>query len=193
MAISPRRQAFDRAVQNAVWGFLDWCAEHWLALFNTAWFIMFFFPVFGGPMFSAMGWHDAANFIWDVTGALCHHMPERSFYVFGEQMYFCHRMAALHGFMFFFGILYIPMRRRLKGLPTWLAVAYCAPLAVDGFTQLFGWRESTWELRVATGGFFALAAIWYVYPHFELLMPLIRRSLRVDLAGQVRIDRSLPL
>jgi len=26
------------------------------------------------------------------------------------------------------------------------------PIALDGFTQLFGWRESTNELRVITGG-----------------------------------------
>jgi len=176
--ISTRRQAFDRAVQGAVWGSLDWCAEHWLALLNTAAFFSFFLPVVGAPAFYALEWRSAGDLIMLATSPLCHRMPSRSFYLFGEQMAFCHRMAALHGFFFFFGMAYIPVRRRLKSLPTWLAIAYCLPLAVDGTTQLFGWRESTWELRVATGAFFALAAVWYMFPHLELLMPLVRRSLR---------------
>jgi uncharacterized membrane protein len=178
MAISPRRQAFDRAVQNGVWGVLDWCAEHWLALLNTGAFVLFFIPVFVAPAFMAMGWHDAGNAIMMAFSALCHQMPERSFYLFGEQLGLCHRMAALHGFFFLFGMLYITVRRRLGGLPTWLAVVYCLPLVIDGTTQLFGWRESTWELRVATGAFFALSAVWYMYPHLELIMPVVRRSLR---------------
>lgn len=176
--LSPRRQAFDRALQGAVWGFLDWCAMHWLALLNAAAFIAFFFPVFAAPAFRAWGWDAPSDLIWAVTTPICHHMPSRSFFIFGEQMALCHRQAALHGFFFLFGMAYIPLRRRLKSLPTWLAVVYCLPLAVDGTTQLFGWRESTWELRVATAAFFSLAAVWYMFPHLELLMPLVRRSLR---------------
>lgn len=176
--LSPRRQAFDRAVQGTAWGTLAWCAQHWLFLLNTVAFIAFFFPVFASPAFMALGWHEAADFMMVVTSPICHHMPSRSFFLFGEQMAYCQRNAALFGFFFLFGVLYILVRRRLKSLPTWLAVAYCLPLAVDGTTQLFGWRESTWELRVGTGAFFALAAVWYMFPHLELLMPLVRRSLR---------------
>jgi len=176
--LSPRRLALDRAIQGGVWGLLDGCAEHWLAILNTGAFIGVFLPVIAAPAFMALGWHDAGNVIMMALSVLCHQMPERSFYLFGEQLGLCHRMAALHGFFFLFGMLYIPVRRRLKSLPTWLAVVYCLPLAIDGTTQLFGWRESTWELRVATGAFFALSAVWYMYPHLELIMPMVRRSLR---------------
>jgi hypothetical protein len=34
-----------------------------------------------------------------------------------------------------------------------IILATLLPVAVDGFTQLFGWRESTNELRVLTGVF----------------------------------------
>jgi uncharacterized membrane protein len=45
-------------------------------------------------------------------------------------------------------------------------------MALDGFTQLFGWRESTWELRVITGLLFGFASGWLVYPRFDLAMGL---------------------
>jgi uncharacterized membrane protein len=41
------------------------------------------------------------------------------------------------------------------------------PMALDGFTQLFGWRESTWELRVMTGLIFGLASGWLVLPRLD--------------------------
>ena len=34
----------------------------------------------------------------------------------------------------------------------------------DGTTQMFGWRESTWELRVMTGTLFGLSTVWFVLP-----------------------------
>ena len=39
-----------------------------------------------------------------------------------------------------------------------------SPMALDGLTQLVGWRESTWELRMATGVLFGLASGWFLYP-----------------------------
>ena len=42
-----------------------------------------------------------------------------------------------------------------------------APMALDGFTQLFGFRESTWELRVVTGTLFGIASVWLIYPHLQ--------------------------
>jgi hypothetical protein len=40
-------------------------------------------------------------------------------------------------------------------------------MALDGVTQLLGWRESTWELRVSSGLLFGLASAWFVYPRIE--------------------------
>ena len=46
-----------------------------------------------------------------------------------------------------------------------------APMAVDGLTQLGGWRESIWELRLATGVLFGLASAWLLYPRFAAMVP----------------------
>ncbi len=177
--LSPRRAALDRAVL----GLLEAAARHWLLLINLISFAAVALPVLAAPWLLAHGAFGPARTIFDLYKLICHQMPERSFFIFGEQMAFCQRDAAIFGAFFLAGVGYIPLRRRLRSLPTWLAVAYCAPLAVDGVTQLFGWRESTWELRIATGALFGLTAVWYVFPHLELLMRLVATDLHHDRAA----------
>ena len=45
-----------------------------------------------------------------------------------------------------------------------------SPAPLDGITQMFGLRESTWVLRVITGTLFGLGNIWFV-------LPLIQKTL----------------
>ncbi len=66
-------------------------------------------------------------------------------------------------------------RRRLRPLTWRLYLLLILPMAVDGFTQAFGWRESNWELRTITGGLFAVATVLAVFPRVE--------SYLLDLAG----------
>lgn len=176
--VSPRRQAFDRAIQRGVLGLLEWGSDHWLLLINSVSFVLLLLPTLLAPAFLAWGWNLPVQLIFWAYSSVCHQMPSRSFFVFGQQMAFCQRNTAIFGAFFLFGMVYILFRRRMKSLPTWLAVVYSLPMAIDGFTQLFGWRESTWELRLATGAFFGLAAVWYVFPHLELLMRLVSRQLK---------------
>jgi hypothetical protein len=49
-------------------------------------------------------------------------------------------------------------------------------MALDGTTQMFGWRESNWILRTVTGTLFGLGSVWFV-------LPLIHKTLMEDLAG----------
>ncbi len=175
--ISPRRQALDRTVQTALYATLRWFADHWLALVNIAAFIAVLLPTAVAPLLQLAGYDQAADAIFIVYSFTCHQMPSRSFFPWGEQMAMCHRMTAIHASFFVFGMLYITVRRRFRPLPFPLLVAYSFPMAADGFTQLFGWRESTWELRVMTGTLFGLAVVWYTFPHFELLMRITSYSL----------------
>ncbi len=43
-------------------------------------------------------------------------------------------------------------------------------MAVDGFTQLVGWRESTVELRTLTGALFGAASVWLIYPRVDAVL-----------------------
>ena len=180
--VSPRRQAFDAAVQRWLYGAALWGARHWLAVVNCVAFVVFALPTVGVPLLRLVGWDSQADAIAAVYSLTCHQMPERSWFPWGEQMAMCHRMTAIHGSFFLFGLLYTRVRRRFRPLPTTLLVAYSFPMAVDGFTQLFGWRESTWELRLFTGTLFGLAVVWYCFPHFELVMRLAVHSLSRQLA-----------
>ena len=185
-AVSPKRQELDRGVQIAVLSALHWGVMHWLLIINSVGFVIVALPTVVAPAFLAWGWHAPAELIFMAYSSLCHQMPSRSFFPFGEPMAFCHRMLAIHAGFFIAGMVYILFRRRLKSLPTWLAVVYSLPMAVDGFTQLFGWRESTWELRLATGGFFGLAVVWYVFPHLELLMGILARQLKDQMSALIK-------
>ncbi len=44
-------------------------------------------------------------------------------------------------------------------VPFPIAIVLIAPLVIDGFTQLFGLRQSTNEIRFATGILFAIGLI----------------------------------
>jgi uncharacterized membrane protein len=41
------------------------------------------------------------------------------------------------------------------------------PMALDGGTQLFGWRESNVFLRLLTGTIFGLGTAWFLFPQIE--------------------------
>ena len=65
------------------------------------------------------------------------------------------------------GLLYGLVRDRMRPLPFKVFVVLCIPIAVDGLTQLFGWRESNWLLRTLTGALFGFAAVWLAYPYVD--------------------------
>jgi len=100
----------------------------------------------------------------------------------GYKMAFCERDLALYGGVFFFGLLFALLARKwLKPLPWWGLVLFALPIAVDGFTQLFGLRESTPELRVVTGLVMAAGGVWFAYPYVEATMLDLRKSVAAKL------------
>ena len=178
---SPERTDFERTVQRRMLRLIRSGADHWLLLVNAAAGALFALPVLIAPALEALGLHGPAQLIFWAYGSQCHQMPSRSFYLWGEQMALCHRMSAIYGSCFLFGMSYIMLRRRLGALPFWLLAAYSFPMAVDGFTQLFGWRESNWELRLLSGAFFALGTVWYIFPRVELVMRVFRHQLDAEI------------
>lgn len=85
----------------------------------------------------------------------------------GYQMAFCQRDTAIYLSLFLATAAYATLgrRRRLAPLPwRWYALAL-VPIAIDGTTQLVGWRESTPMLRSVTGALFGGATAMLVLPH----------------------------
>jgi uncharacterized membrane protein len=114
---------------------------------------------------------------------------ERGDQQLGFKMALCERDIAIYGAMLIATILYAIARRfrRVRGLPWWLFVIIgLGPIALDGFSQLFGTygqaldiaffqqsifnRESTPFLRTATGALFGFTLIWTVFPYVDSSM-----------------------
>ena len=69
-----------------------------------------------------------------------------------------------------------PAGRPLPKLPLWGYALLLVPLAIDGGTQLIGWHESTWPLRLITGVLFGAATVWLAYPYVQDAMDDVLRS-----------------
>lgn len=99
---------------------------------------------------------------------LCHQMPERSYFIFGNQMPVCVRCTGIY-FGFLIGTIIYPFIRGLKTreIPhRWILILALLPLGIDGFTQLIGLRESTNDLRIITGMFFGMLTAFFIMPAF---------------------------
>ena len=166
--------------------------RHWLFALNAL-VAAYVGGAFLAPVLAASGWNDAAQPIYGFYHLLCHQWAFRSFFLFGVQpvygqdaltalgadpfgfignasvgwkMAFCERDLAIYVGLLMVG-LYFAGRRTMRPLGFVAYGLLALPMAIDGFTQLFGWRESTWELRVVTGLLFGLASAWLVYPRFD--------------------------
>ena len=107
---------------------------------------------------------------------MCHGRPERSLAIADVAMPICARCVGIYA-----GLLaglaafwLIPYLRESVVRP--FALAAVVPLAIDGLTQLAGLRESTNELRIATGIVAGLAFGMWVLSAVERTGPALVRS-----------------
>jgi uncharacterized membrane protein len=190
--------------QNAARSLGYWLLQHWLALVNLAAALFAGLPL-AAPLLMAAGWHAPALLIYTLYHAACHQWPGRSYFLFGPQVVYsmdelnraglgmarefvgdaavgfkvayCERDLAIYTTVLLTGLLYALVRTRARPLPWRVFLLALAPMALDGFPQLFGWHESTWLLRTLTGVLAGFAGVWLLYPRIE-------RAVRVELAGQ---------
>ena len=125
------------------------------------------------------------DFIGWFYSNLCHQLPFRTLYYDGIKMPVCARDVSIYiatalGLIFF----------RLKGFGTKefkmnyvLLVLLFIPTALDGFTQLFGFRESTNLLRLIAGFLFGVSyayIIVWALPLIYVLLELIITAVKKD-------------
>jgi len=166
--------------------------RHWLLAVNVG-CALFVGGALLAPIAAVLGWQSAADALYAAYHLACHQWAFRSFFLFGQQpiyseqqlldlgvdpfgfagspslgwkMAFCERDLAIYLGLLVVGLLYA-RRRDLRPAGFLLYGLLILPMALDGFTQLFGWRESTWELRVSTGLLFGLASAWLVLPRLD--------------------------
>jgi uncharacterized membrane protein len=177
-------------------------AKHWLFGANLAWGLYVGLPILA-PILMLTGHIWLGNLIHTAYKVACHQIPWRSFFIGGPKMVYtydelrtlvgpaltlryigdatigykvaiCQRDVATYGIIFLAGLVFGLVRLRLKPLPIWAFVLSLVPMGMDGITQLFGLRESNWQLRIITGALFGLASVWLAYPYLEEGMRDIR-------------------
>ncbi len=166
--------------------------RHWPEVLNAG-VGLFLGGALAAPILAALGATQAAGALYAAYKLTCHQWAFRSFFLFGQQpiysvqeladnsldpftfqgsqalgwkMAFCERDLAIYIGLLLVGIFFA-RRRAVQPCGFVLYGVLILPMAIDGFTQLFGWRESTWELRVATGLLFGVASAWLVLPRLD--------------------------
>ncbi|MCS7323968.1 MAG: DUF2085 domain-containing protein [Anaerolineae bacterium] len=97
----------------------------------------------------------------------------------GYKVALCQRDVAIYLAIGLNGLVYLRLRRRTQPIPWWLFIAVgLVPIAVDGVSQLISqppfnlipFRESTWLLRLITGGLLGTTLAWLVFPLLDGLL-----------------------
>ncbi len=116
------------------------------------------------PFLSYLGMDSIAKPIFFALHFMCAQIPSHSFYILGHQLGFCARNFSIYTSMFIGCLIFVLTNKRMRGIPWWLWILMMIPMAWDGTTQMFGWRESDWLLRIVTGTLFGAGNIWFALP-----------------------------
>lgn len=94
----------------------------------------------------------------------------------GYKTALCQRDIAIYGTVLLGGLLFGLLRRRIRAPSVKVYLLFLIPIALDGFTQLFGLRLSNWWLRTVTGALFGGASVWLAYPYLQEAMDGVIRA-----------------
>jgi uncharacterized membrane protein len=159
------KQALERTTQR----FGEFLLNYWAHII-TAVLGLLVATALSIPFLSYFGLDAIAKPLFFSLHFVCAQIPSHSFYIFGHQLGLCERNFSIYTSMFIGSLIFALSKKRLPGIPWWIWVLMILPMALDGITQMFGLRESTWVLRVITGTLFGLGNIWFV-------LPLIQKTL----------------
>lgn len=118
------------------------------------------------PLLHEAGHDLAADRVFAFFRLFCHQLPHRTLFLWGHPIAVCARCfalaASLAGVALLAGRLWAFGFRRVRA-PLLLVGIAALPMALDGFSQLFGFRESTNTLRVLTGVLLGgMTSLWTV-------------------------------
>lgn len=87
----------------------------------------------------------------NLTKYICHRIPERSFFIKGHQFPVCARCTGFYTGLIVYLVFNHFYEHAYNINTLMISIILMIPTAVDGFTQYFGPRESTNNLRFITG------------------------------------------
>lgn len=166
--IGPRRRAFNSALVRFADGTSEWLRKHWLAVVNGVLGVWVGVAVLA-PVGYALGITGPASAIFHMYRFACDQIPSHSFFLGGYQICLCSRCLAIYSSMLLAGIAlnFLRRRRTIQALTWWMWMLAILPMALDGGTQFFGWRESNVWLRLLTGIIFGVGTAWFTLPQLE--------------------------
>ncbi len=100
----------------------------------------------------------------------------------GYKIPVCARCVGIYLFMLAGGLAW-PLffkSNSIRWPSIWILAIALAPVAIDGTTQLFGWRESNNSLRLLSGAIMGFALPFYIIPLFNGILSCLRRPGRAD-------------
>lgn len=158
--------AFKQWLSRAIVTFEDGIIDHWLLLINSILGI-----IVGGafivPILAYFGVEPLAGRIFSFYHTICDQIPSHSFFLFGHQIALCSRNLSLYGSILIGTLIFRVIRHRLQPIDWRILMLFLLPMALDGGTQLFGWRESTDLLRIITGLLFGFGLCLFVLPFVQ--------------------------
>ncbi len=110
----------------------------------------------------------ASAALYQGFSAVCHQIPERSFYFRGYPMGVCSRCASIYA-GFVIGLLLYPFARDLREgafPPRWILIAAAIPTVIDFAGGILGLFTNTFLSRSLTGILFGAVVAFYITPGF---------------------------
>jgi uncharacterized membrane protein len=127
-----------------------WISKHYLAIFNL--FLVLYVGIpFLAPVFKKIGWNTPAEVIYKIYSPLCHQWAFRSFFLFGEQLYYPHAAANIPGVLTF---------EQVSGITDVNDPSRLQARLFEG-TPLLGYKVALCERDVAIWGAMALFGLVY--------------------------------
>lgn len=100
-------------------------------------------------------------FLYFGFSRVCHQIPERSFFIFGEKFAVCERCTAIY-FSFFAGVLLYPLTRRLnKPILKTLLLTAIFLIVIDFLFGYIGMFQNIYT-RVISGAVFGFCSAYFV-------------------------------
>ncbi|NOK59646.1 MAG: DUF2085 domain-containing protein [Chloroflexi bacterium AL-W] len=165
--------------ENRVNRIVYWVLARWLWFLSGLLFIYAVVPWLS-PLARAAGLDWLGQLLFIIYVPLCHQHADRSFFVYGYQVAFCHRDVAIYTTLFAGGLWFRLVRDWLKPLSWRVGVVLILPMVLDGGSHLLedllqiGLRNNNHSvgslnfwLRMVTGMLFAVAMICLVYPRVD--------------------------
>ena len=113
--------------------------------------------------------HPAASLaLYQGFSAVCHQIPERSYYFRGYQLGVCSRCLSIYG-GFVLGLLFYPFARDLREdrfPPRWILIGAAIPTVIDFTGGVLGLFANSFLSRALTGILFGAIVAFYIMPGF---------------------------